>query len=620
MQISLEFYNHLRELVPVSEIVRKRLLLTRKGKEYLGICPFHNEKTPSFTVNDIKRFYHCFGCSAHGDVIRFVSEINGISYKDAAIKIAGENGIELPKVSKAQEKRYEESEQIYNILELASQFFASNLNNDITKYLDKRGVSAESIKDFSIGYAPGGKQLEEFFARKSIDLKDLLKAGLVGKKDDGRIYQIFNKRIMFPIRNIYNKVVGFGGRVIGDSLPKYINSPETLVFKKSDTLYGENIATGHSYKDNYSIIVEGYMDVIALHQAGFKQAVASLGTSVTENHLQKLWRSGDEIISCLDGDTAGMRAAARLINNALVHIAHNKSVSFIELPKGSDPDDLLKASGSKGFSDLLQRRTQLSEMIWKNEYAGKSFNSAESRSALEQKLEDYSAKIEDRTLKANFRRYFKDMIWNNLVRKKKSNYNNNHGNNGNYSNNNSYGNNNGYNYNNNNKTISKELLASKEYSEMEFLEYSICAYMLKFPEIIKKVHEDETLPNLMLENRELDEFKNWIFDIITREEGSADQLIRENVENTGFYDTYLVLSASDTLFLDSLSLNKSNIDQEKVFEWLYKKHYLLLLKKEYMNTLNSKASEEQSKSSSYMEEIQAISKHLAQLSDDFINN
>jgi len=592
MRIPLEFYNQLREVIRTSDIVRQRVVLTKKGGEYLGRCPFHEEKTPSFTVNDAKRFYHCFGCSAHGDVIRFVSETGGISYKEAAIKLANDNGIELPKMSAQQEQHYEESDQVYKILELAAQFFASNLNNDHNVYLKKRGLSEESIKTFNIGYAPGSGLLEKFFKKKSISLKDLLKAGLVGRKDDGRIYEVFNKRIMFPIKNIYNKVVGFGGRALGDAMPKYINSPETLVFKKGETMYGENIATGHAYKSNYSIVVEGYMDVIVMHQAGFNQAVASLGTAVTDKHLQKLWRSGDEIITCLDGDNAGMRASAKLTQMSLEHITANKSMSFIELPKGLDPDDLIKASGSKAMSKLLDSRIGLSEMIWKNESKGKLFKTPEARASLEQKLDEYCDEIKDQKLKTNFKRFFKETIWNRLIKKSPKNQQ---------------------------QKIGKEILEAQKYSEIEYLEYAICAFMLKYPEIIRNETIQDSLLNLSLTKANLHDFKDWILETIDARESSAHELITHNVKNTGFYDTYLVLSTSDILFLD-LKSNQNDIDQCQVFEWLRKKHYLLLLKLEYIEILKDRADETQTKAASYLEEIQKISKELNQLSENFIDN
>lgn len=592
MRIPLEFYNHIRDSVRVSDIVRQRLVLTKKGGEYLGVCPFHQEKTPSFTVNDQKKFYHCFGCSAHGDVIRFVSETNGINYKEAAIKIAESNGIELPKMSAEQEQRYEEADHIYKILELASGFFIKNLADSSKTYLLQRGLTPESIKTFEIGYAPGGSELQRFFEEKSIPLKDLLKAGLVGRKEDGRIYEIFNKRIMFPIKNTYNKIVGFGGRAIGDAMPKYINSPETIVFKKGETMYGENIATGYSYKENYSIVVEGYMDVIALHQAGFKQAVASLGTAVTDKHIQKLWRTGDEIILCLDGDNAGIRAAHRLIDMALPHIAASKLISFVELPNGLDPDDFIKNNGSKAFSGALSNRIGLSEMIWKHEYNGKNFTTPEARTALEQKLNEYCNRIENRTLQNNFKRYFKDMIWNKLIRttSKKQNQN----------------------------ILSKKLTTTKQYSEIEILEYSICAFLVNYPDVISDKLK-ESMSNFHLQNKDLNDFKDEILDIIEHCDDKIQSLIGDRLKNTRFYDTYLVLSAPDVSFLDVIFLNKNRETSEQIFEWLCKKHYLLLLKQEYVNSLSEGVDKTQSKSSSYIKEIQKISKELSQLNDAFIN-
>ena len=354
-------------------------------------------------------------------------------------------------------------------------------------------------------------------------------------------------------------------------------------------MYGENVATGQSYKDNYSIIVEGYMDVIALHQAGFKQAVASLGTSVTEKHIQKLWRSADEIIACLDGDSAGIRASGRLINMALPQISADKIISFIEVPKGVDPDDLIKNKGSTAFKSLLDSRIGLSEMIWKMEFSGKSFRTAESKSLLEKKLNEYSFQIQDDSLKANFRRYFKDMIWNNLVRKKSKKES-------------VVGN-------------SKKLFDSKKYSEIEYMENAICSFMIKFPNLMRNLDH-----NIQFQDADLDEFKNWIVELVEDHDDVDKDLITDKVKNTRFYDRFLVLSSSDILFIDYAFLNDESIDREQVFEWLHKKHYLLLLKNEYVNVLNSSAYDEQSKTMSYLEEIRRVTKELDNLSSNFINN
>ena len=604
MKIPLEFYDHIRATIRVSDIVRLKVPLTKKGSEYLGVCPFHSEKTPSFTVNDAKRFYHCFGCSAHGDVIRFVSETSGISYKEASIKIAGDNGIELPKMSVAQEKQYEESDHIHNILEQASLFFTNSLNDNAKNYLKQRNIDSNTIKNFNIGYAPGAGALEDYFAKKSIPLKDLAKAGLMGKREDGKIYEIFNKRIMFPIRNIYNKIVGFGGRSIGEAMPKYINSPETIVFKKGEVMYGENIATGHSYKDNYFIVVEGYMDVIALHKHGFQQAVASLGTAVTEKHIQKLWRSSDEIILCLDGDNAGLRASTRLINISLPHICPNKSLSFIQLPAGLDPDDVTNSKNGLSFKDMLDRRIGLSEMIWQNEYRiaknGNKLKTPESIASLEHKLEEYCLHIKENTLKANFRRYFKGMIWESLIRRKNFNADN---------------------HNVVNEGVSKTV--SKKHSELEFLEHAICSFLVNNPDVTTNANLKSSFANLLLYDQNLNGFKDWILHITDTQEPELDKIIRLSVKNTRFYDTYLVVSDPDASFLDATLLNKSFVDvaeKERFLEWLCKKHYLLTLKQEYEDVLRENTDHVQSRSASYLKEIKKISKELKDLSDNFMNN
>ena len=596
MIIPLEFYNYLRQQVRISETIRQKTFLTKKGNEYLGICPFHSEKTPSFTVNDTKKFYHCFGCGAHGDIIKFVAETNGLSYKEAAIKIAAENSIELPKMTAVQKKEYEEADQIYNVLELASAYFAGEVTKEVEEYLLSRSINKNVKEQFCIGYAPGKGSLIRYFEKKNISLKILLDSGLVGKKEDGRIYEVFTNRIMFPIRNIYNKIVGFGGRVIGDALPKYINSPETLVFKKSETMYGENIATSASYKKNYSIVVEGYMDVIALNSIGINEAVASLGTSVTDKHLQKLWRSGDEIIICLDGDNAGRRASSRLIDIALSMIASDKKLSFISLPDSKDPDDIIKSGGVGLFNKLISERVDLSRVIWLNEYKGKTFSSAESRAELEKKLEIICTQIKDKTLASNFRRYFKDQMWQNL-----------------YSNGrvqNSF------------KQTNKTYIANnddKKYTEMEVLELSLCGFIIKFPHILKNPRIREFVADLVLSCDDFNEFKEWCINQIDEYDNINKDKMEELAKKTRFYDSFLVLSDPKENFLDTIFIEKNQADCELIFDLLSKKHYLLLLKQEYIYMMNSTKEEVRLKAPSYLKEIQETSKELTKLNEFFIN-
>ncbi|HJK85189.1 MAG TPA: DNA primase [Candidatus Megaira endosymbiont of Stentor roeselii] len=596
MIIPVEFYNYLREQIRTSDIVKQKVSLTKKGNEYLGICPFHSEKTPSFTVNDAKRFYHCFGCGVHGDIIKFVAETTGLSYKEAAIKIAQENSIELPKMSADQQKEYDEADQIYNVLELASAYFTDQINKEVEGYLLARGITKNIKEQFSIGYAPGKGLLIKYFEKKSIPLKILLSSGLVGKKEDGKIYEVFNNRIIFPIRNTYNRIVGFGGRVIGDGMPKYINSPETLVFKKSETMYGENTAISASYKKNYSIVVEGYMDVIALHQAGINEAVASLGTSVTEKHLQKLWRSGEEIIICLDGDNAGQRASRRLIDIALPMIAYDKKISFVILPNSKDPDEVIKSEGIELFNKLLAERINLSEAIWLSEYGGKTFSSAESKAVLESTLDTLCLQIKDKVLSANFRRYFKEQMWQKLYNKKGAR-------NGLKKNNKTYIGSNG----------------DKEYTEMEVLELSLCSFIIKFPGLLKIARIREFVSDLTLSSPDFNEFKEWYISQIDMYDDINENKTKELAEKTGFYDSFLVLSDPKKIFLDTIFIEKNKANCELIFDLLSKKYYLLSLKQEYINIINSNKEEVRLKAPSYLKEIQENSKQLSKLSEFFIN-
>ncbi|WP_375318564.1 DNA primase [Candidatus Tisiphia endosymbiont of Oplodontha viridula] len=590
MRIPLEFYELLRTKINLSDIVRQKVVLTKKSGNYLGLCPFHVEKSPSFTVNDAKRFYYCFGCTVHGDVIRFVASLSGLSYKEAAIKLANDYGIELPKLTVEQQKLHEESDELLDILEMAERFFASQLSQEVCSYLDDRGISKEAIKEFSIGFAPPAKELQKFFEKKSISLKKLQKAGLVGKRNDGTMYEIFYNRVIFPIRNIYNKVIGFGGRVIGDGLPKYLNSPETILFQKNETLYGENNAISVAYKKNHSILVEGYLDVIALHQAGFKETVASLGTAVTENHLQKLWRAGDEIALCLDGDMAGIKATQRVINLVLPLINGNKKISFVMLPSGSDPNDIINKDGAKGFATIFDKRINLSEMIWRSEYEGKTFVTPEDKAILEKNLGDYCKQIKDRTLSHNYYRYFKDQIWQNLIKRQSKG----------------------------GRKNSNVIFSAPDYSEIEMLEQVFCIMFIKFPEIVKKQEIKDFLLTLNFQNKMLEDFRDWYFAEIINNDILDQENIIDLAEKDGFYNTFSVLSKPNNLFLD-ISFNKNDIDSDLLWQWLHKKYHLVLLKQEYRTIIQNGSDEELKKAMLYREEIMKVSKELYNLNESFTN-
>jgi DNA primase len=586
MQIPLEFYEHLRDQIKISDVIRQKIPLAKKSGEYIGLCPFHNEKSPSFTVSDIKRFYHCFGCGAHGDVIKFISATGGFSYRDSAIKLANDYNIAIPKLSKAQEKLYEESDEIYGILQKALEFFKSELTAPSINYLKSRKISENAIKEFDIGFAKGDGKLIEFFKNSSIPIVKLANAGLIGKKQDDRIYEVFHNRIIFPIKNIYNKVVGFGARVIDDSMPKYLNSPETIVFKKNEVLYGEDKAIASAYKKNYIILVEGYLDAIALWSAGFTETVASLGTAVTQNHIYKLWKYCDEIILCLDGDNAGVRATKRVIELALPLINHQRKISFVRLPIGLDPDDTLKKHGNEFFENLVKDRMGLSNMIWNLEYEEINPKTPEEQAMLQAKLEGYCAKLTDKTLLYSYRRFFKDQVWNYLFRNKKT------------------------------KTTSNVELTREAISEIEALERGLCALLIKSPQILAAEYIKDFFLNSNFRTQKLSEFKCWFFEQFTDIKNLQVENIKQEIERTGFFKIYNLLSALDGLSLD-ISSDK-NIDYILLFEILQKKYYLVLLKEECALIIQNNTSQSFAKINKYREEMLKVSSELQELMESFI--
>lgn len=593
MRIPLEFYQLLRNRINLSDVIRQKVSLTRKGSEYLGICPFHNEKTPSFTVNDLKGFYHCFGCSAHGDVIKFVAEMSGMSYNNAAIKLAGDYSIELPKLSKHQEEIYEESAKLLSVLELAKDFFVSELTPEIIKYLNSRGLSEQIIKEYNLGFAPSGNKLQKFFAGKNIPTQDLVQAGLMGR-DEKKEYPIFRNRIMFPIRNSYNKVIAFGGRALGDNMPKYLNSPETILFNKSETLYGEHKAISAAYKKHQAILVEGYIDVLALHKCGYDQAVACLGTSVTEAHLQKLWRAGSEIILCLDSDEAGKRATKRAIDLALPLISYERKLSFIQLREGKDPDDIINNKGKEFFETLLHSRLNLSTMIWQLEFAGNSFDNAESKANLEASLVNYCSQIKDRTLSSHYYKFFKDQIWQNLVRYKSKNQNTNV---------------------NSEATNTKNKIL--DYSNIEMLERGLLMVVIKHPHILHSQQVRESLIIINFAQETLSDFRDWLLYIFDNNHEVTAENLAEIVKNTGFSEIFSLLSMDDNLFLKNL-VNNNTANYPKLWELLYKKYYLLSLQREYTNIMhNSQADDKYDKMLFYQQEVARVHHELQKLTEFF---
>ena len=349
--IPQDFIDGLLARIDIVDVINSRVPLKKKGRDYVACCPFHNEKTPSFSVSQPKQFYHCFGCGVGGSAITFLMEYDHMDFVESIETLASQPGLDVPREGRNQAPKKRISKDLYELMQDASQYYQQQLSASTIakKYLQERGLSDEINKRFMLGYALVGWDNALKHLSPSYSLKQIIATGLVIEKDNGGAYDRYRERIMFPIRNRKGQVIGFGGRVMGDEKPKYINSPETELFHKGSELYGFYEARDATRKLERIIVVEGYMDVIALAQYDISYAVATLGTATTQQHIQLLFRSVPEIIFCFDGDRAGKEAAWRALNNALSLVVDGKEIRFLFLPDGEDPDSLVRKIGKEEF-------------------------------------------------------------------------------------------------------------------------------------------------------------------------------------------------------------------------------------------------------------------------------
>jgi len=418
MAFSPRFLDELRARTGLADLIGKRVKLTRKGHEHSGLCPFHKEKTPSFTVNEDKGFYHCFGCGAHGSAFDFVMETEGLSFPEAVERLALAAGMEVPQDTPEERQRSERRRTVQEVVEAAAAWFERNLRlpegREAMDYLRRRGLDDATIARFRLGFAPDSRgQLKAALGRDGVSEDLLVEAGLVIRPEDpGRQpYDRFRGRVMFPITDRRGQAIAFGGRILGDGEPKYLNSPETTLFHKGTVLYGLAQALPAVRKNDSVIVTEGYMDVIALARAGFDNAVAPLGTALTEDQIRLLWKMAPEPVLCFDGDTAGQRAAGRAAERALPLLKPGYTLMFAVLPGGEDPDSLIAKSGPEAFRRVLDSAAPLSEVLWRNERGAKAVSTPEQRAALEDRLKKHAFQIEDETVRAHFLSDFKSRIW-----------------------------------------------------------------------------------------------------------------------------------------------------------------------------------------------------------------
>jgi DNA primase len=408
------FLDELRARLSLAEVVGRRVKLVRRGREFVGLCPFHNEKTPSFSVVEDKDFYHCFGCGAHGDVIGFVMQTESLGFLEAIEVLARQAGLDVPKATPEEAHRAQRAISLGGANEAACAWFEKMLaapeGRDARNYLERRGLDGATIKRFRLGFAPAKRDGLKQALGKDFPEALLIEAGLLRRPDEGGdAYDYFRDRVVFPIGDRAGRVIAFGGRVMGDGQPKYLNSPDTPLFAKGRVLYGWAQARAAASRTPSAIVVEGYMDVIALHRAGFATAVAPLGTALTEAQIEELWRLAPEPVLCFDGDAAGLRAAGRALERALPLLKPGHSLRFATLPEGEDPDSLILRHGAAAMRELLERARPLAEVIWTFETA-QPHDTPERRAALEKRLDDRVRQIADRSVQDHYREFFRDRL------------------------------------------------------------------------------------------------------------------------------------------------------------------------------------------------------------------
>lgn len=410
MRFTPEFLEELRARLPVSEVVGKRVKLKRAGREWKGLSPFQQEKSPSFTVNDQKAFYHDFSSGKHGDIISFVMETEGVGFTEAVERLAGIAGMVLPAESPDAARHEQRRKTLYDVMDLAATFFANTLASRFGAkargYLADRAISPATQVQFRLGYAtPDRFALKEHLGSLGISTEDMVEAGLlIGGNDIPVPYDRFKDRVMFPITDLRGRVIAFGGRALEKDVPaKYMNSPETPLFHKGDNLYNHAPARQAAHNGSPLIVVEGYVDVIAMVTAGFAGTVAPLGTALTESQLALLWKMADEPILCFDGDKAGQKAAWRAADLALPHLKPGKSLRFALLPEGQDPDDLARSGGRAAIEDVIGAARGLADVIWSREIESGTFATPERRAALEARIGELSNGIRDEVVRRHYR-------------------------------------------------------------------------------------------------------------------------------------------------------------------------------------------------------------------------
>ena len=422
MKFGSQLIDEIKTRIKVSDIVSKKVKLASKGKEFIGLSPFSNEKTPSFTVSDEKGFYHCFSSGEHGSVFDFVMKTENLSFKEAVKKLASYAGIKIEESAYKKEDVIVQNKikNLKDILKISSTWYHHNLKRELktNKYLQeifkKRNFNETIINNFCLGYAPKKNDtIYNYLKSKNFSSKDILDSGLIiiSSKNNEK-FDRFNNRIIFPIYDYFSNVVGFGGKALSENqIGKYVNSPSTDVFKKGDLLFGWQQCKNNPIQKNELYIVEGYTDVISMHNAGFKNTVAPLGTAISIKQIIYSWRISKEPTLCMDGDEAGQKASKRIPELIFPYLKPGYSLNFVKLPSGEDPDSLILSDNLKDLSLFFESKSSMVDYVWNNLIYGKNFNTPEKRAELEEEINRLTRLINDFTVKKNYKNFFREKFF-----------------------------------------------------------------------------------------------------------------------------------------------------------------------------------------------------------------
>ena len=535
MKFPKEYLEEIKQRIKVSDIVGATVQLKRRGREYVGLSPFSKEKTPSFTINDEKGFYHCFSSGEHGNIFDFLVKVEKLNFGDAVRKLAAKAGMPVFKFTKENIEVENKRKKYDEILTVALQNYQKNFseNESVRKYALSRGLTQEILSFFKIGYSGEyGLNLSLF---GNFNQKELIESGIFFYDEkNNKLIDRFKNRLIFPIFDYNNKVIGFGGRALSQNyLAKYINSPETEFFKKGFNLYNLNNAKNQNKQSGIVFVVEGYMDVISLYQAGFKNVVATLGTAMTESHLNLIWRYFNDPIVCFDGDRSGQNAAHKISEKLIAYMKPNYSLSFLILPNGFDPDSFVRKNGKNAFESLLDQKIDIGNFIFENNLQDLKSALPEERAGFEKKIMDLCLLIQDSTVKKHYVSFFKNKIFEQFSNRKIKNL----------------------------KPLNKTKELTRKitrYSSFELKEFSLMYLFLNNIQILKNQSKKFSLINF--HNKNLEELKKVLLNILEKIETFKEFNLLKHLEENNFSQIINDINEFSSIKGISENLNEEKFD------------------------------------------------------------